>query len=284
LTGTGSVFLDKTSFSMKVAFRVDDIFLNGSSFELGLLKSFHDKKIPLTLGVIPFTKEGKPVVHRLDDQTRLMLESGYFEIALHGYKHLQNNDWGEFYGIPYEKQLEWISTGKSHLEQLTGRKISTFIPPWNAADLNTLNAVHTLGFDVISLGHHPKTNHLKSPKISIIPYSVEHLFILNTIFFRTVRLLFGMRLIRGRTVVVLFHPYNILEWSSTNPYLKNDKSKFVVSLKTFDETLLTLAEDKSVKFSTLQELNTFPEADKTLGFLLDFIHKLFYRRVFKLLK
>jgi hypothetical protein len=268
---------------MEVVFRVDDIYLDGSLFELNLMQLFFEKKIPLTMGVIPFTKNGMPVIEKLDDQTKFFLNSGYFEVALHGYRHLRNNDWGEFYGVPFDEQLEWINKGKLHLERLTELNVTTFIPPWNAADENTLKAAHAMGFKVISLGHNPKTLYLNYPQISIIPYSVEHLYVLNTAFFKMVRNLLKLSSNSIKTVVVLFHPYNIFEWSDTNPYLTNDKRKFVISFSYLEETLRRLTSDKSLKFSILQELNTLPNIDTIYGLLLNFIHRLLYRRVFKLL-
>jgi peptidoglycan/xylan/chitin deacetylase (PgdA/CDA1 family) len=268
---------------MRVIFRVDDLYLDGSIFELNLLKLFFDNKIPLTLGIIPFTKDGKPVVEKLDDQTIFFLKSGYFEVALHGYKHLRNKDWGEFYGIPYEEQYNWIKKGKSHLEELTGHEITTFIPPWNAADTNTLNAAAELGFKVVSWGHNNKTNHLKHPKIATFPYSVEHLYVLSTIFFKIVRNLLRIIPSHYKSIIVLFHPYNILEWSDTNPYLKGDKSKFVVSFKSLNKLLLNLTNDKSIEYSMLRELNFLVKEKNTIAILFNFIHFILYKRVFKLL-
>jgi hypothetical protein len=48
---------------MIIAFRVDDIYKDGSDFEFKLLALFQKYLIPLTLAVIPFNKEGQPIVY-----------------------------------------------------------------------------------------------------------------------------------------------------------------------------------------------------------------------------
>jgi hypothetical protein len=63
---------------MNVVFRVDDLYLDGSEFENNLLDIFEKNGIPLTLGVIPFHKDGSPIVRLLNEKTTKHLETSWF--------------------------------------------------------------------------------------------------------------------------------------------------------------------------------------------------------------
>jgi hypothetical protein len=102
---------------MNLIFRVDDIYLNGDAFENELLAKFYKHRIKLVLGVIPFGKNNKPFLVKLKDSISNLIHTNNFEIALHGYKHVKNNLWGEFYGVDEKVQELMLKGGKKHLEE-----------------------------------------------------------------------------------------------------------------------------------------------------------------------
>ncbi len=118
-----------------------------------------------TVGVIPFACAGdshdpkeqsfhpltEPIAEALAESAR----EGLFEIGLHGYSHQTNSrhteGWfSEFKGLAYEEQLEKIAEGKNVLERMLGLSVTTFIPPWNSYDANTVRALEAAEFRCLS--------------------------------------------------------------------------------------------------------------------------------------
>jgi len=58
--------------------------------------------------------------------------------------------YSEFYGRPYVDQYNAIKQGKDDITQAFGVTPTTFVPPWNKGDNNTLKALNVLGFTLYS--------------------------------------------------------------------------------------------------------------------------------------
>jgi len=73
-----------------------------------------------------------------------------FEFAQHGYSHkndgLSHNFTSEFSGEPYTVQYEAIQKGRDDIKDAFGITPTTFIPPFDRGDRNTLEALQALGF------------------------------------------------------------------------------------------------------------------------------------------
>lgn len=102
----------------------------------------------LSADVVPFLDE--------------LVDSGW-EIAQHGYKHLNvgdgrggvlYDDRSEFCGLNYEEQERRIGAGKDILRS-HGFEPTTFIPPWHEYDRTTLRALSDHGFDCLNEGRFP---------------------------------------------------------------------------------------------------------------------------------
>jgi len=148
-----------------VIFRFDDYARSCSSIGVELLTVFQKHNIPCTYGVIPyesdtFTDDPANCV-AIDPATAGRLtgavRSGLVEVALHGFAHRDNEiapkgpgSESEFRGLGYSSQLRMLSVGKATLESLCHVSVTTFIPPWNSYDENTLRALADLGFEVVS--------------------------------------------------------------------------------------------------------------------------------------
>lgn len=266
---------------MTIAFRVDDIYLDGSDFEFKLLALFQKYRIPLTLAVIPFNKEGQPIVHALDDRIAALLKSGNFEIALHGFSHNKNSLFSEFRDVPLEDQSTWIEMGKKHLEQLTGLNVRTFVPPWNTADENTLQALTSSGVGLISGDIQLYKSLATISAIRNIPYSIEHLYFFSTIFFRLLLFCSTLPFFKNLVVVVLFHPYNILEWKTDGIYFSGFKKRFGISFANLEGLLSRLGGIRHVRFMTLNEVNFGLDLSKFAK--IGKLYQLVYRRPLYLL-
>lgn len=151
-----------------VVFRYDDFSSRSpTDIEDQLLRAFIKHHVPCTFGVIP------SVVYRDTEDPEpqkvvpLTLEKGgilkgainadILEVALHGYSHqthctYSEGGWTEFSGLDYEDQFKKIAQGKSQLEDMLDIQITTFIPPWNCYDLNTLLVLENLSFRTILAG------------------------------------------------------------------------------------------------------------------------------------
>ena len=126
------------------------------------MEAFRKNKAVITFGVIPFKVAGD--VHDpapqdllpLDSLKREILKTGFEEgildIAMHGYAHQANGSeqLSEFANLAYNDQVGLLSKAKEFLQDMTGARVTTFIPPWNTYDLNTLLALEETGFTTIS--------------------------------------------------------------------------------------------------------------------------------------
>jgi peptidoglycan/xylan/chitin deacetylase (PgdA/CDA1 family) len=153
----------------RVIFRDDDVTPMTLS-ELKALNQVHiDEGVPVTLGVIPAQSFpalaqgqcGHIVVSEDSSATfvaylRSLTGRSMFELAQHGYEHCNNRGRynlsvaSEFRGMPYSEQYRLIEEGRNAMQSAFGAAPTTFIPPFNAGDENTLTALSNLGFTVYS--------------------------------------------------------------------------------------------------------------------------------------
>ena len=138
-----------------VVFRNDDIQeYTGTASERRFIKLFEENGIPQTYALVPFKRKLKEN-HDLLAMLKKQQASGLAEIALHGYTHEnhQGRRKSEFACRSLEVQREEIGTGKKYLEQIFPGEITTFIPPFNSYDENTLRACAENGIKVLSSSH-----------------------------------------------------------------------------------------------------------------------------------
>ena len=153
-----------------VVFRNDDpSAMMDLDHERRIFGLFEKYQIPQTIGVIPCVSTGDQH-SKIAAPTRSLLDSKKSiqflkdsvsrtgsEIALHGYCHQTNRlsrparrDYFEFQRIPLSEQHDLIEKGTSILSNAFDIRPSTFIPPWNRHDRNTILACRSLGYRVIS--------------------------------------------------------------------------------------------------------------------------------------
>ena len=137
-----------------VIFRDDDVAPWNKLDTLKLVNQVHiDKNVPVTLGIVPhpsLVKSGNLLSADAEffDYMKPISTNPLFEFAQHGYTHHDNTGTpqSEFYGFPYSRQYETIKSGQSDLMNAFGVTPTTFIPPWDKGDDNTLRAIKSLGF------------------------------------------------------------------------------------------------------------------------------------------
>jgi peptidoglycan/xylan/chitin deacetylase (PgdA/CDA1 family) len=148
---------------VNVVFRFDD-YSSVSAIELErqLIDLFGRHQAPITFAVIPFACAGD--IHDPSPQANIPLgpqkinliktayKKGILDIGLHGYSHqtIRTGHYAEFEGLDYNSQLDRLTKGKQYLEEIVDAPVLTFMPPWNRYDRNTLRALGSLGFTMIS--------------------------------------------------------------------------------------------------------------------------------------
>jgi len=186
--------------NIQLVFRYDDIFLQSDSLNENVVRIFQKHHIPLVLGVIPYnSRENKILDEKCPFLTVLKkgVSNHSIEIALHGLNHSIVLN-GEFGNVPIQEQYRRMNKGKTLLDSIFEVKVTTFIPPWNAYDKNTLNVMQQLNFKGLSsalcIGQ-PWSDQ----SINYFPESTED--------FNSLLSVLNYNKSRNGVVVVMFHPY-----------------------------------------------------------------------------
>jgi hypothetical protein len=154
-----------------VIFRYDDYHADRgakdtskSQIEYRLLEIFSRWNVPLTMGVVPNVAEdyevpSSPRYYPLaEDGEKLQalktaVERGIIEPALHGWQHeavFKNGRQSEFMGLTFDAQLSKIQQGQRTLEDCLETSVSSFIPPWNTYDEQTIRALDAVNIRALS--------------------------------------------------------------------------------------------------------------------------------------
>lgn len=149
---------------------------------------------------------------------RQAVVSGLCEPAVHGLTHhtwKQLPRWGtEFEGLPVQRQYDLLRAAKRDVEELTGKSVSVFVPPWNSYDRATLEAAARAGLGLFSGG---QVVHVPGPvSVRRVPCTVE-LINLWTMMDR------GHRYPRGSVVVLMTHATDFVSVDRSEGYLELDE-------------------------------------------------------------
>jgi len=268
---------DTTSYGKQITvmFRFDDYSSRSSTdLEIKVIDAFQKYNACCTFGVIPFVCTGDvldahpqdvvPLTSVKADILKNAVKAGVLEAALHGYSHqtIRERRFTEFSGLDYNDQVKKIAMGKNYLEEILGTRITTFIPPWNAYDLNTINALKKLDFKSISAGECGDAK--KSSSLKFLPATCNLL-----------RLRDAVKLAKHipdvqPVIVVLFHQYDFLE-------IDIERGKF--TYQDFLELLAWVTSQKDIQVRSIEQ------ATKAIEDLSAhrFISYSFYRKLSRLI-
>ena len=132
-----------------VAFRVDDVSDNRISGNLAVLNLFLSENQPLTLGIVMNHIGRSPT---LMDKIMEGTNKGLFELALHGYDHLN------YVKLSGQEQMDQLSKANERMKDLFGKPSKIFIPPYDTFNNYTVNALSRLGIPMISAGEFEYSN------------------------------------------------------------------------------------------------------------------------------
>ena len=210
---------DTQSFEKKqvnVVFRFDDYSaLSSTDMELIIIDAFRKNEASITFGVIPFVCAGDihdpspndvvPLTSMKADILKTAVTDGILDVALHGYSHqtIKSKQFTEFSGLDYNKQLERLAKGKEVLEGIIDAPVTTFVPPWNTYDVNTLRALKELGLTTLSASKDGEAT--ENPMLNYLPATCD-----------LTRLRDAVKKARSSSetnplIVVLFHEYDFQE-------------------------------------------------------------------------
>lgn len=233
-----------------VVFRFDDYSSRSSTdMEVKLIDAFQKHKISCTFGVIPYVHVGDghdaspqdvfPLTPMKANILNNAITAGIVEVALHGYSHQTNRERGgytEFDGLAYDSQLERIAKGKNLLEEMLDTRVTTFIPPWNSYDLDTLRAIEKLNFRCISAGTFG--NSQESSPLKFLPATCGLLKLRDAV--ASARRISEVQPI----IVVLFHEFDFLEIN---------KKRGKLTYQEFVELLSWLTSQKDIHIMSINQ-------------------------------
>ena len=110
----------------------------------------------IPLASLANTNQGDAGITAFVAYLRSLASNNLFELAQHGYDHHDNHELyggqvpSEFRGMPYDEQYAEIAEGKNLMQSAFGTAPTSFIPPYNIGDYNTLKALAALNFTVYS--------------------------------------------------------------------------------------------------------------------------------------
>lgn len=226
------IFVCLTTYSqqIRVVFRYDDFQLINDSTNEKVVKLLNKYDIPVVLGVIPCNTD-EDFVFDINNEFLTYIKNAekkdLIEIALHGLNHRRMTPYGEMKGLSYEEQYRRIKKGKTLLETALSCKISTYIPPWNAHDENTIEAL--------------KQNDIYIVSSSV--YDVYNDFIyypLTTDTYTELNKIVEDKKLFGGILVVMIHPYDF----------KNPNS-----ISKLEQMVCSLKKNKNISFYTFRGLN-----------------------------
>ncbi len=175
----------------KIIFRLDDICPDMNYEKFSTVRDiFLKNNVKPLIGVIPFNKEEifklarKESIYVEDEdiwkELKMLQDESGWEIALHGYDHLQKtNDGGilamnsrsEFAGLPYDLQESNIIAGKKLLES-KGFVCKAFMAPGHSFDSNTLKAIRKVGIEIVTDGKGIYPYKTEGCIMMPVPYSI----------------------------------------------------------------------------------------------------------------
>ena len=236
---------------ISVCFRYDDPSpTSDHALEKKIIEILGDCEASASFAVIPFRRPERAcdLVRWSTEKARHLVEAAdksIIEIAQHGTTHVRSSltNTGvpsEFYGLPLSEQITRIQDGLAELENVFGKRVRGFVPPWNTYDENTTKAVVELGFGYLS----PSLEIYQCGKLPIIP--------------KTCNILNARSAIEEATrfesldpaVVIVLHPYQFEEFhKSPEP----DENPPFTDLEKFSMLVEWIRSRDMVKIETLDQ-------------------------------
>lgn len=221
----------QTQAQIGLILRYDDLSVRSpTDFEERLFAGIGNRGGRVLVGIIP--PVGGVVVNRKWKMVRRFVDHGVIVPALHGYRHHPNILYpgpgkSEFSNLPLSQQKAMIHAGKTVLEKALIRPVGVFIPPYNSYDKNTLTALKTLGFDLVS-----------ASMGGVVEKGLQ--FLPGTLYPQDLPRLVSQvkaRHIQRGLVVITMHPFDFVESNEPLPEFRIRHGGYALSLEDFFKKL-----------------------------------------------
>jgi predicted deacetylase len=149
-----------------VIFVMDDISdFGGSKVQLAVMDYHISQNLPFTASIVVSQLANSSNLE-VFDKVQEGVEKGLFEIAIHGYRHVNHTL------LTKEEQTDDFMRANSKLEYLFGKRADIFIPPFNDFNLHTIEAMADLNITLFSTS-------LDSEQTTFNPYKDQSLIVTN---------------------------------------------------------------------------------------------------------
>jgi peptidoglycan/xylan/chitin deacetylase (PgdA/CDA1 family) len=124
-----------------VIFRLDDVGFGSINALMAIMDVFIKKNHSLSLGLVmnPVDRE-----RSLIEKIEYGKNRGLFELALHGWNHVDYSKLGE------KEQQDTLYDASKKMQNLFGQPSKVFIPPFNSFNASTRRAMNKVGVRIIS--------------------------------------------------------------------------------------------------------------------------------------
>ncbi len=212
--------------AIEVIFRYDDLKLTPSEIDKRVVALFGEKNVPLSIAVIPCNSSEMPIP-AADSALLSALRGGGYEVALHGLTHCNS----EFGALEKEETFRRIHKGKCILQEATGKRINTFIPPFNAVnpfvpEALLRDSMHILSADMFDY---------IDGAIDYFPETLGHLIKQWGVWSAAQNTLFSCKE-KDAICVVMFHSYDLqtdADWAQLTDLLTYCQTNNDIHLHTF---------------------------------------------------
>ena len=226
---------------MKILIRFDDIAENMNWHLMAKCeKIFDELNIKPVMGVIPNNKDTDLLVYPKKENFWQIVKKWQlkgWEIAMHGYNHIYDNDTNkrdffeyggksEFYGHSLENQSNKIKKGLEIFKK-NDIKIRTFFSPNHTYDFNTFEALKLSGINEVIDGYGLK------------PYLENNIKFIPQLFYKPFFLPFGLQ-----TTQIHLNYWTENEFNKFSKLIYKNKKQII----SYDDALKLLSEKPSDKF------------------------------------
>jgi peptidoglycan/xylan/chitin deacetylase (PgdA/CDA1 family) len=241
-----------------IVFRYDDYSSRSATdLEEQIIEAFKQCQACCTFSIIPFVKAVNyldinpqavlPLTTTKAEMARKAMAAGAVDAAQHGYSHQRQGytrGWYTGYeGLDYDSQMNKIKNGKVFLEKILDTKITTFVPPYNSYDANTLKVLEQLNFQCLSASLRGQT--VPSSSLKILPETCTLAQLRDVIHYARKNADYHP------IICVMIHQYDFVGIDDT---MEAEKISRKTTLDEFSELLSWIASQNDLRIRSISQL------------------------------